>query len=55
MEVPSPFFGKILELNVKVGDKVSKGSLLAKIDSVSNNDEQKKEFEISNNETGKKI
>ena len=54
VEVPSPFFGKILELNVKVGDKVSKGSLLAKIDSVSNNDEQKKEFEISNNETGKK-
>jgi pyruvate dehydrogenase E1 component len=54
VEVPSPFFGKIIELNVKVGDKVSKGSLLAKIDSVSTNDEQKKEFEISNNETGKK-
>ncbi|MDB9795865.1 pyruvate dehydrogenase (acetyl-transferring), homodimeric type [Pelagibacteraceae bacterium] len=32
VEVPSPYDGKITELNVKVGDKVSKGSLLAKLD-----------------------
>ena len=32
VEVPSPAAGKINELNIKVGDKVSKGSLLAKID-----------------------
>ena len=29
VEVPSPLSGKISELAVKVGDKVSKGSLLA--------------------------
>ena len=32
VEVPSPYDGKITELSVKVGDKVSKGSLLAKLD-----------------------
>lgn len=31
MEVPSPKSGEILELAVKVGDKVSKGSLIGKI------------------------
>ncbi len=31
MEVPSPKAGEILELAVKVGDKVSKGSLIGKI------------------------
>ena len=29
VEVPSPFDGKISSLKVKVGDKVSKGSLIA--------------------------
>ena len=29
VEVPSPFAGKISSLEVKVGDKVSKGSVLA--------------------------
>ena len=29
VEVPSPFDGKISSINVKVGDKVSKGSLIA--------------------------
>ncbi len=28
MEVPSPFAGKVLELKLKVGDKVSKGSVI---------------------------
>ena len=32
VEVPSPFSGKISSLNVKIGDKVSKGSVLAIIE-----------------------
>ena len=32
VEVPSPFSGKISSLKVKVGDKVSKGSILALIE-----------------------
>ena len=32
VEVPSPFAGKISSLEVKVGDKVSKGSVLAVIE-----------------------
>ena len=32
VEVPSPFAGKISALKVKIGDKVSKGSVLALID-----------------------
>ena len=32
VEVPSPFAGTISKLNVKVGDKVSKGSLLARLE-----------------------
>ena len=32
VEVPSPSAGKISSLNVKIGDKVSKGSVLAVIE-----------------------
>ena len=32
VEVPSPFAGKISTLKVKIGDKVSTGSVLALID-----------------------
>ena len=32
VEIPSPFSGKISELKVKVGDKVSEGSLIGFID-----------------------
>ena len=32
VEVPSPFSGKIFSLKVKIGDKVSKGSVLAVIE-----------------------
>ena len=32
VEVPSPFSGKISSLNVKIGDKVSKGSVLATVE-----------------------
>ena len=31
VEIPSPFSGKISELKVKVGDKVSEGSLIGLI------------------------
>ncbi|MDC0247869.1 pyruvate dehydrogenase (acetyl-transferring), homodimeric type [Pelagibacteraceae bacterium] len=40
VEVPSPYDGKISKLNVKIGDKVSKGSILAIIE---NSDLKKKE------------
>ena len=36
VEVPSPFSGKISSLNVKIGDKVSKGSVLAIIENDKN-------------------
>ena len=32
VEVPSPFSGKISSLQVKIGDKVSKGSILSNIE-----------------------
>lgn len=34
MEVPAPFAGKLVSLTVKVGDKVSQGSLIATIETV---------------------
>ena len=40
VEVPSPYAGKISALKVKIGDKVSKGSVLALID----NNEAKEEL-----------
>jgi pyruvate dehydrogenase E1 component len=40
VEVPSPVQGKITSLKVKIGDKVSKGSILAQVE---NGDEQPKE------------
>jgi pyruvate dehydrogenase E2 component (dihydrolipoamide acetyltransferase) len=35
MEVPAPFAGKLVSLTVKVGDKVSQGSLIAMIETTS--------------------
>ena len=35
MEVPAPFAGKLLSLTVKVGDKVSQGSVIATIETTS--------------------
>lgn len=35
MEVPAPFAGKLLSLTVKVGDKVSQGSVIATIEATS--------------------
>ena len=47
VEVPSPFAGKISDVKVKIGDKVSKGSLLAKLEN-STNDNVKKETITTN-------
>ena len=58
VEVPSPFAGKISSLNVKIGDKVSKGSILALIDNDELNEkkksESKKKIEIEKTEVVKK-
>ena len=40
VEVPSPFTGKISSLKVKIGDKVSKGNVLALIEAEETNPEQ---------------
>ena len=41
VEVPSPFAGKISSLKVKIGDKVSKGNVLALIEAEETKPEQK--------------
>ncbi len=41
VEVPSPLSGKILNINVKIGDKVSEGDTVLEIDSVNNKVEAK--------------
>ena len=48
VEVPSPFTGKISSLEVKIGDKVSKGSVLAIIedDKVETSEETEKPKEL---------
>lgn len=38
MEIPSPFAGTVSELNVKVGDKISKGSLILSLSMATDND-----------------
>ena len=48
VEVPSPFAGKISALKVKIGDKVSKGSVLALVDG----EEAKVEKQSSKQEKG---
>ena len=40
VEVPSPFAGKILSLEVKIGDKVSKGNVLDLIEAEETKHEQ---------------
>ena len=54
VEVPSPLAGKISAVKVKIGDKVSKGNILALIDSVEVNEFSKVEKE-KENEVEKKI
>ena len=41
VEVPSPLAGKISSLKVKIGDKVSKGSVLVLIEDTNTESEQK--------------
>ena len=41
VEVPSPYSGKISSLEVKIGDKVSKGSVLATIENDASGEEKK--------------
>jgi len=53
VEVPSPFAGKISSLNVKIGDKVSKGSVLAIIEEAKSENYEK--IEKSNKENQKNI
>ena len=48
VEVPSPFSGKISSLEVKIGDKVSKGSVLAIIE------DNKSEVSVKVKKTGGK-
>jgi len=42
MDIPSPEEGIIRELNIKVGDKVSKGSLILKIETIEDSNEKNK-------------
>jgi pyruvate dehydrogenase E1 component len=51
VEVPSPFDGKISKLQVKIGDKVSKGSILALIE----NNESKPEENLQKKEIKKNL
>ena len=42
VEIPSPYSGKITELKVKVGDKISEGSLIALIEAEGQTEDKKK-------------
>jgi len=53
VEVPSPFTGKISDIKVKIGDKVSKGSVLVLIDE-DKEDLKKKKKEKENKKKIKK-
>ena len=55
VEVPATDEGKINKIIVKVGDKVSEGSEILSLDSVSKKEESKKIVEVKENITEKKI
>ena len=55
VEVPATDEGKINKIIVKVGDKVSEGSEILSLDSVSKKEESKKTVEIKENIPEKKI
>ena len=55
VEVPATDEGKINKIIVKVGDKVSEGSEILSLDSVSKNEESKKAVELKENIPEKKI
>ena len=55
VEVPATDEGKINKIIVKVGDKVSEGSEILSLDSVSKNEESKKTVDVKENIPEKKI
>ena len=55
VEVPATDDGRINKIIVKVGDKVSEGSEILSLDSVSKKEESKKIVEVKENITEKKI
>ena len=55
VEVPATDEGKINKIIVKVGDKVSEGSEILSLDSVSKKEESKKAVEVKENIPEKKI
>ncbi len=55
VEVPATDEGKINKIIVKVGDKVSEGSEILSLDSVSKKEESEKEVEVKENINEKKI
>ena len=55
VEVPATDEGKINKIIVKVGDKVSEGSEILSLDSVSKMEESKKAVEVKENIPEKKI
>jgi len=55
VEVPATDEGKINKIIVKVGDKVSEGSEILSLDSVSKKEESKKTVEVKENIPEKKI
>ncbi len=54
VEIPSTFEGKIIELNLQVGDKVSEGDKILEIE-INEDSKPKKEFRLNNEENSKKI
>ena len=51
MEVPSPTAGKITEIAVAVGDKISEGDFLVSVETSSNSVEDSAENEQENNQS----
>ena len=41
MDVPTPYKGKIVEILVKVGDKVNSGDLIAKVEATNEGEDRK--------------
>ena len=57
VEVPSPYAGKIFSLEVKIGDRVSKGAVLATIENgeLKTSKDQKKKYKKNLNQKMKKF
>ena len=55
VEVPSPFSGKISSLKVKIGDKVSKGSVLAQIETIETKEQKLTEETVKQKKESKTV